>query len=148
METKNIIPLSDVRWVKIFSHSAGCCFIIMMVFFSLQKLLVKLSARAICVMFRKLCPMQIAKGYSRLSFILSSMYLILSQGLWSTCIWFLSGLIDFYPFVLAFKNVHWNISASLSLLLNIILTTFYLTRKIMRFLPDLSGLSTCCTPNT
>lgn len=63
-------------WWKSFFHSAGCCFVINMVFFSLPKLLMKLSARDIGVMFRKLWPVQIVKGYSRFSFILWSMYLI------------------------------------------------------------------------
>jgi hypothetical protein len=34
----DISPLSDVGLVKIFSHSVGCCFVLLMVFFALQKL--------------------------------------------------------------------------------------------------------------
>jgi hypothetical protein len=34
----NIILLSDVGLVKIFSHSVGCCFVLLMVSLALQKL--------------------------------------------------------------------------------------------------------------
>ena len=56
-----ISPLSDVRLVKIFSHSLGCCFVLFTVSFDLQKLfsfrrshllIVPLSVCAV-VIFRK-----------------------------------------------------------------------------------------------
>ena len=60
-----ISPLSDVGLVTIFSHSVGCCFVLLTVSFSLQKLLsfrrshlliVVLSVCATGVMFRKWSP--------------------------------------------------------------------------------------------
>ena len=41
-----ISPLSDVGLVKIFSHSVGCLFVLLTVFFALQKLL---SFRTSCL---------------------------------------------------------------------------------------------------
>ncbi|KAL6071867.1 hypothetical protein STEG23_008824 [Scotinomys teguina] len=58
-----ISPLSVVELVKLFSHSVGCCFVLWMVSFALQKLfsfmrshllIVDLSVCAIDVMFWKL----------------------------------------------------------------------------------------------
>ena len=63
-----IRPLSDVRLVKIFSHSIGCCFVLLTMSFALQKfvsfrgshlLIVSLNVYATGVIFRKwfLVPM-------------------------------------------------------------------------------------------
>ena len=60
-----IRPLSDVGLVKIFSHSVGCCFVLLNMSFPLQKhlsfrrshlLIVSLSVCAAGVIFRKWSP--------------------------------------------------------------------------------------------
>ena len=58
-------PLSDMRLMKIFSHSVGCCFVLLTMSFALQKLssfmrshlfIVSLSVCAAGVIFRKCFP--------------------------------------------------------------------------------------------
>ena len=60
-----IRPLSNVGLVKIFSHSVGCCFVLLTVSFALQKLfsfrrshllIVSLSVCAAGIIFRKWSP--------------------------------------------------------------------------------------------
>ena len=66
-----IRPLSDVGLVKIFSHSLGCCFVLLTVSFALQNLLsyrmshlliVSLSVCAAGVIFRKWSPVSMCSS--------------------------------------------------------------------------------------
>ena len=61
----HISPLSDIELVKIFSHSVCCCFVLLMVFFDLQKLFsfmkshllnVGISGWTVSVLLRKFSP--------------------------------------------------------------------------------------------
>jgi hypothetical protein len=61
----DISPLLDFGLVKIFSQSVGCCFVLLTVFFALQKLcnfmrshllILDLTAQAIAVLFRNFSP--------------------------------------------------------------------------------------------
>jgi hypothetical protein len=65
----DISPLSDFRLVKIFPQSVGCCFVLLTVSFTLQKLcnfmrshlsVLDLTAQAIAVLFRNFPPVPIS----------------------------------------------------------------------------------------
>ena len=79
-----IIPLSDVGLVKIFSQSVGCCLVLSTLSFALQKLLslrrshlliVDLSVCATGIMFRKQSPVPICSRVPPTFFLRDSVWL-------------------------------------------------------------------------
>ena len=65
----DISPLSDVGFIKVFSQSVGCCFVLLSVSFPLQKLcnfmrshllILDLTAKAIVDLFRNFFPVSIS----------------------------------------------------------------------------------------
>ena len=88
----HINPLSDVALVKTFFKSVGGLFVLLTVFFALQKLcnfmrthlsILHLTAQAIAVLFRKFSPVPIS---SRLFPTFSSISFSVSGFMWSSLI--------------------------------------------------------------
>ena len=86
----DISPLSDLRKVKILSHSVGSLFVLLMVSFALQKLctfmryhllILDLTAQAIAVLFRNFSPVPISL---RLFPTFSSISFSVSVFMWSS----------------------------------------------------------------
>ena len=77
-------------WMKIFSHSVGCCAILMIVSFALQKLFSFVRFYLLIVVFSSFAGFcsgscllyQCVQGYSPVSLLLGSVYLVLGWGLW------------------------------------------------------------------
>jgi hypothetical protein len=88
----DISPLSDLGFVKIFSQSISCHFVLLTVSFALQKLcnfmrshllILDLTAQAIAVQFRNFSPVPIS---SRLFPTYSSISFTVSGFMWSSLI--------------------------------------------------------------
>ena len=95
--------LSDVGLVKIFSYSVGCRFVLLTMFFALQKLFSFMKSHLLLILVSLplvfylgsclLC--QYIKDYPPLFFLSDSVYLVLCWGLWCIWTWVLCRMIDY-----------------------------------------------------